>query len=173
MPIETGSSDNLRPLAKPLPDKTTPDGSFSPGVLRLSQRFYPGFQRNTFGDLLEQKIRATDHVVEIGAGSGKGNQTHYELRGKVACYAGIDPDARVLENQYLDDARVGNAESLPFANESFDLVFHTLVAEHFESPLTCNREIANEASVSRGLVVHQYNINITDPKISQNPAENV
>jgi SAM-dependent methyltransferase len=129
-------------LAKSLPGKTTFDGSVSPGVQRLGQRFYPHFHPNVFGDLLEQKIWATDRVLEIGAGSGQGNQTHFELRGKVAYYAGIDPDASVLENKYLDDARVGNAESLPFANESFDLVFHSFVAEHFESPLTCNREIA-------------------------------
>jgi SAM-dependent methyltransferase len=31
---------------------------------------------------------------------------------------------------------------LPFPDSSFDLVFHNYVAEHFASPLVCNREIA-------------------------------
>ncbi len=142
MPVKTITSGNLRLLDKPFPHETTIDGSISHGVQKLWHRFYPHFNSEAFGDLLRQKIRATDHVLEIGAGSGKGNQKHFELRGKVARYMGIDPDARVLENQYLDDARVGKAESLPLANESFDLVFHTFVAEHFQSPQTCNREIA-------------------------------
>jgi ubiquinone/menaquinone biosynthesis C-methylase UbiE len=55
---------------------------------------------------------------------------------------GVDPDRRVLENPYIDEGYAARAEALPFADESFDLVFHHLVAEHFEAPLNALREIA-------------------------------
>jgi SAM-dependent methyltransferase len=143
MSVEASSANRVSSIAKPAsPERPTFDGSVSPAVERLGKRFYPDFHPDVFGDVLKQKVRSMDRVLEIGAGSGHGNQAHFELRGHVAFYAGIDPDPRVVENQYLDDARVGNAESIPFENESFDLVFHSFVAEHFQSPLPCNREIA-------------------------------
>lgn len=119
----------------------------SPAVQTLWQRYYSDYRPDRFSDLLAQRVRPTNYVLEIGAGSGEGNQRHFDLRGKTARYIGIDPDARVLSNRYLDEARVARAESLPFINESFDLVFHAFVAEHFESPLDCNREIARVLKV--------------------------
>jgi SAM-dependent methyltransferase len=93
-------------------------------------------------ELLAQNIRPTHSVLEIGAGSGRNQQAHFTLRGKVARYVGVDADASVLTNPYLDEGHQVRAESLPFAGESFDLVFHHYVAEHFEAPLACNSEIA-------------------------------
>ncbi len=81
-------------------------------------------------------------MLEIGAGSGRCNQNHFDLRGKVARYVGVDPDKSVLENPYLDEANQGTADSLPFPDETFDLVFHYYVAEHFAEPMACHREIA-------------------------------
>ena len=111
-------------------------------VRRVWLRYYPEPVAGRFRELLYQNARECDHVLEIGAGSGKNQQNHFYLRGKVARYVGIDPDASVLANPYLDEGHQGMAEYLPFADESFDLVFHYYVAEHFESPLACNREIA-------------------------------
>ena len=113
----------------------------SPSLQRLWARFYPGHYPCRFPELLFQHIHASDHVLEIGAGSGRGRQNHIAMRGKVARYVGIDPAASVLTNPYLDEAYQCKADSLPFAEESFDLVFHCFVAEHFEFPLACNREI--------------------------------
>jgi SAM-dependent methyltransferase len=114
----------------------------SPAVRSLWSLYYPDQHPRRFNELLNQNIRATDHVLEIGAGSGRNLQHHFELRGKVARYVGIDPDASVLTNPHLDEAYQASAELLPFESESFDVVFHNYVAEHFESPLQCNREIA-------------------------------
>lgn len=104
-------------------------------------RFYPGHYPSRLRELLFQNVRASDHVLEIGAGSGRGKQNRFELRNKVARYVGVDPVASVLTNPYLDEAHQCKADSLPFADASFDLVFHCFVAEHFQSPLACNREI--------------------------------
>jgi SAM-dependent methyltransferase len=105
-------------------------------------RYYPEPTASRFQEMLSENLRTTDHVLEIGAGSGRNQQSHFDLRARVARYVGIDPDASVLTNPYLHEGRQGSAESLPFADKSFDVVFHYYVAEHFKSPAACNREIA-------------------------------
>jgi SAM-dependent methyltransferase len=113
----------------------------SPSVRRLWIRYYSENSSDQLENHILEAIRATDSVLEIGAGSGMGLQNRLDLRGKVAKYVGIDPDPKVLGNPYLDQAYEGKAEELPFADGSFDLVFHRFVAEHFEFPAACNREI--------------------------------
>jgi len=113
----------------------------SPSVRKLWIRYYSEETPDQFEDRVLGTIRPTDCVLEIGAGSGRGLQNRIDLRGKVTKYVGIDPDRKVLGNPYLDQAYEGRAEALPFADESFDLVFHRFVAEHFEFPAPCNREI--------------------------------
>ena len=121
--------------------KRVAEEKLSPSLRRLWTRFYPGHYPSRLRELLFQNIRASDHVLEIGAGSGRGKQNRFEIRNRVARYVGVDPVASVLTNPYLDEAYQCTANSLPFADASFDLVFHCFVAEHFESPLACNREI--------------------------------
>jgi SAM-dependent methyltransferase len=118
------------------------EGRLSDPVQRLWLRYYPVSRHARFKELLQQNIRPTDHVLEIGAGSGTGNQNHFDLRGNVARYVGVDPDKSVLGNPYLDEAHQCAVDSLPFAEESFDVAFHYYVAEHFEEPMACHREIA-------------------------------
>lgn len=118
------------------------DDKWSPSIRELLLRYYPDYSPYRFADLLSQHIHPSACVLEIGAGSGRNNQNHFRLRGKVARYVGVDPDASVLTNPFLDESHQTSAESLPFPNNTFDLVFHTYVAEHFSSPLLCNREIA-------------------------------
>jgi SAM-dependent methyltransferase len=111
-------------------------------VQRLWLRYYPVSRHARFKALLQENIRPADHVLEIGAGSGTANQNHFDLRGRVARYVGVDPDRAVLNNPYLDEAHQCDADHLPFPDESFEVVFHYYVAEHFEEPTACNREIA-------------------------------
>src|SRR5258708_28116797 len=90
------------------------DGRLSDSVQNLWLRYYPVSRHQRFKELLLQNIRPAHHVLEIGAGSGRANQNHFDLRGKVARYAGVDPDKTVLENRYLDEAYQCTADSLPF-----------------------------------------------------------
>ena len=81
-------------------------------------------------------------ALEIGAGSGAGTQIYSPLRGVVGCLIGIDVDPAVGTNPHLDMGVVADASRLPFPDESFDLVFHRTVAEHFEEPASAIKECA-------------------------------
>ena len=111
-------------------------------VRTVWQRYYPDPVPSRFQELLHEYLRPTDHVLEIGAGSGRNQQSHFDLRVRVARYVGIDLDPSVFANPYLHEGRQGTAESLPFPDNSFDVVFHYYVAEHFKSPAACTRESA-------------------------------
>jgi len=128
--------------------------NWSPAVLALLCKYYPNYGYDRFAELLSQNIHPTDHLLEIGAGSGRNHQNHFDLRGRVARYVGVDPDQSVLSNPFLNESHQSSAESLPFADESFDLVFHNFVAEHFESPLDCNRQICRVLKKG-GLLIFQ------------------
>ena len=72
------------------------EGRLSDSVRRLWLRYYPVSRHARFKELLLRNVRPTDRVLEIGAGSGTANQNHFDLRGRVARYVGVDPDESVL-----------------------------------------------------------------------------
>lgn len=118
------------------------EGKINPKVAKLWKRFYPNYDPQRFGALMESYVTPSSRILEVGAGSGEGLQNRFQLKGKVAEYVGIDLDPRVLNNPNLDKALVCAAEALPFEDASFDLVFHTMVAEHLRDPLAATREAA-------------------------------
>jgi SAM-dependent methyltransferase len=118
------------------------DGRIKPKVADLWRRYYPQYRPDQFARSMAARIRPTDLVLEIGVGSLGVNQMHFDLKGWVARHVGIDTDPRVRENPYLDEACQGIAERMPFDDASFDVVFHSYVAEHFAAPSASNREIA-------------------------------
>ena len=128
--------------------------SWIPQVRALLSKYYASYSPNRFAELVSQRVRPCDHVLEIGAGSGRNHQNHFDLRGRVSRYVGVDPVAGVLTNPFLDEGFQASAESLPFEDETFDLVFHNYVAEHFEFPLDCNREISRVLKTG-GLLMFQ------------------
>ncbi|MEQ9406128.1 MAG: class I SAM-dependent methyltransferase [Fuerstiella sp.] len=101
---------------------------------------FPDFDPWHFNTTVDQAVTADSRVLEIGAGSGIGLQTQMPLKDRVSLYAGVDIDPRVLDNPMLHEAHVADAVSLPYPDNSFDLVFHTMVAEHLEDPAASVRE---------------------------------
>jgi SAM-dependent methyltransferase len=64
------------------------------------------------------------------------------FRGAARKVVGVDPDPRVRDNPFLDEAHEGLADRLPFADSSFDLVFCDNVLEHIEDPDAVLRQVA-------------------------------
>jgi SAM-dependent methyltransferase len=133
------------------------DGRIDPKVAQVWERYYPDYNPHRFGVLVESFANSSSRILEVGAGSGQGLQNSFDLKGKVAEYVGIDLDPRVLSNPNLDNALVCPAEDLPFDDDSFDLVFHTMVAEHLPDPLAATREAARVLKVGGYLLFETPN----------------
>ena len=113
-------------------------------VERLDRRWYPEYAANwddhLFRERLLGRIRPSDRLLDLGAGAGIVPMMN--LRGRVAHVAGVDPDPRVADNPYLDEAAVGSAESIPFPDAHFDGVFSDNVFEHLAEPEAVLQEVA-------------------------------
>jgi SAM-dependent methyltransferase len=117
-------------------------GKIKPEVAKLWHKYYPNDTPDRLAAYLEPYVDRSSRVLEIGAGSGLGDQNKFWLKGRVKRYVGIDLDRRVLENPNLDEAQVCDAACLPFESDSFDIVFHTKVAERLTDPAAVMRETA-------------------------------
>jgi SAM-dependent methyltransferase len=82
-------------------------------------------------------------VLDLGAGAGIVKETRFggECCKTVTRVVGVDPDPRVLENPYLDEAAVGVGEKIPFADATFDVVFSNNVLEHLDAPQAVFQEV--------------------------------
>lgn len=113
-------------------------------VEKLDMRWYPGVQKNWDDQLFRERILAalTSDSVALDVGAGAGIVDHMNFRGIAQRVCGVDPDERVVDNPYLDDARVGTAESLPYPDDTFDVVFSDNVLEHLADPEAVFAEVA-------------------------------
>ncbi len=80
-------------------------------------------------------------LLEVGAGTGREG---HELarRGALVCALDFSAEALRLSRQVSRDARLvrGDALGSPFADGTFDLVYHQGLLEHFSDPLPLLRE---------------------------------
>lgn len=105
---------------------------------------YPNYGGNWDNLLFREAILKTlapDNCI-LDLGSGAGIVEYMNFRGKAAKVCGVDPDERVKSNPYLDEAKVGFADKIPYPDNTFDLVFATHVLEHLERPAAVFVEVA-------------------------------
>lgn len=117
------------------------DGRIKPGVKQLWERYYPDYRRSSFKEHVATYLRPDSDVLEIGAGSGTGMQYGFGFKGTVKSCVGVDLDPRVLDNPHLDEAYHADAADLPMPDKSFDVIFHTMVAEHLADPAAAAAEM--------------------------------
>lgn len=113
-------------------------------VAALARTFYPHLQ-NRWDDAAFRKqilvyLFPYSTVLDLGAGRGFISQMNFQ--GIAAKVCGVDPDSCVLSNPFLDEARVGRAEAIPYPDKSFDVVFCNNVLEHLAEPALVFKEVA-------------------------------
>src|SRR5437879_4457731 len=102
----------------------------------MDSRFYPHYANywdaRIFRDAVLRHATKGSLVLDLGAGSGFLEQMNF--RGAVGKVCGLDPDPSVLANPHLDEAKVGCGESIPWPQQTFDVVFSCNVLEHLSDP---------------------------------------
>jgi len=105
-------------------------------IASLDRRWYPNTKGHWDDKLFRAKIldemTTENTVLDIGAGAGIVKEMNF--RGMCAKIYGVDLDQRILENPYLDDAKVADVGELPYADDMFDLVVADNVMEHLNEP---------------------------------------
>jgi SAM-dependent methyltransferase len=104
----------------------------------LDSKLYPGCNGN-WGDekfriYILKKLETRDLILDLGAGVGIVEAMNF--KGLVRLVAGVDPDPAARQNRFLDEFKIlslPNGE-IPYAGNSFDLVFANNVLEHVENP---------------------------------------
>jgi SAM-dependent methyltransferase len=109
----------------------------------IDRTAYPAYaddwDNRLFREAVLERVPAARDVLDLGAGAGIVRDM--DLRGLGPRIHGIDLDPRVLQNPFLDDARVGTAEDLPYPDGSFDLVVCNNVLEHLPDPAIAFAEV--------------------------------
>lgn len=112
-------------------------------VKRLDKTIYPNHEDRWDDKLFREHILAhlspVKTVLDIGAGAGI--VTEMDFRGCAARICGADLDPRVVQNPLLDEGKVADANEVPYADESFDVVFANNVMEHIVEPDNVFQEI--------------------------------
>jgi len=110
---------------------------------RLDRYWYPQLGKNwddtLFREVLLGYITDSSVVLDLGAGAGIIPQMNF--KGKAARVCGVDLDPRVVDNPFLDEGIVGNGDQLPYADETFDVVFSDNVFEHLPDPRAVFSEV--------------------------------
>lgn len=107
------------------------------GMVRwLDRMFYPDVEDSwddrRFRDFVLKHLDKDCTLLDLGAGAGIVSEMNF--RGRAAHVCGLDPDPRVLENPYLDEAKVGLGERIPWPDACFDVVIADNVLEHLSVP---------------------------------------
>ena len=111
----------------------------------LDKIFYPNSKDNWDDKIFRKEIlleiKTNYNILEIGAGSGRILEMNF--KGKCKKVFGVDIDKRVLENDLIDEAYLGLADSMPYFEDNFfDLIYCNNVLEHVELPHLFYKEIS-------------------------------
>ena len=109
----------------------------------IDKKFYCNYNDNWDDEIFRKEIlcRIDKDFVILDLGAGAGIIQQMNFKDEVSRVCGIDPDPRVEGNPYLHEGKNGMGESIPYANESFDLVFSDNVVEHLSDPDAVLKEV--------------------------------
>ena len=130
----------------------------------LEQAIVPGlkYAQYLYEDVLDSHVNGDVDWLDVGCGHHilPVWRAEHERRIVARCrkIVGIDADLASLRKQRSIQVRVlGTISTLPFSDESFDLVTANMVVEHLEAPETQFREIARILKPDGVFILHTPN----------------
>lgn len=104
---------------------------------KIDELFYEKYEDNWDDKLLRKTIlkyiNKQSCILDLGAGAGIVSDMYF--KGLVSEVYGIDPDERVMKNDFLDIGIQGFGDNMNmFSNDKFDLIFSDNVLEHIPNP---------------------------------------
>jgi hypothetical protein len=105
----------------------------------IDRTFYPGYGPNWDDALFREQVlrRLGPNLCLLDLGAGAGIVPQMNFRGLAARVCGLDPDPRVVDNPYLDEAKVGGRFMLKTPNRHH---YVPLIAR--ATPLSFHRRVA-------------------------------
>jgi ubiquinone/menaquinone biosynthesis C-methylase UbiE len=135
----------------------------------IDRVFYPDFVNNWDDQLFRERILEVvdeeSDVLDLGAGAGIVEAMN--MKGKVRRICGIDLDPRVVDNAFLDEGIVCDANHIPYPDQSFDVVSSDNVFEHLEQPELVLKEVCRVLRPNGLLLVKTPNTAHYMPMISR------
>lgn len=134
---------------------------------RIQPIIAPGLRNAQFAykETLETQLGPATRWLDIGCGRRLfpawlpgAEQAQAALASRLNCIFGLDPDLpSLLDNHFVRHRVQGDSSSLPFANESFDLVTANMVIEHVARPEALLAEAFRVLAVRGVLLFHTPN----------------
>jgi SAM-dependent methyltransferase len=120
------------------------------------------YSQDSYEDALRDLINSNTVWLDVGCGyrvlSEWRLEAERELVKRAAYVAGVDMDAAaVAKHRTVQNIRVGSADSLPFPDESFNLVTANMVVEHLANPCQAFAEICRVLSPGGLFLFHTPN----------------
>ena len=113
------------------------------------QQRYAGLVRSTIREALDAGARP---VAVLDFGCGRGHVDIYDFRCKDVRVCGVDVDNAVLDNPFLDEAKLCD-EALDYPDDTFDVVCAAHVFEHLDKPCESMAELYRVLKPGGKLVV--------------------
>jgi len=110
----------------------------------MDRAFYPTMGKNWDDRMLRERImqHLTPASVVLDFGAGAGIVNHMDFRDRAGHICGVDLDPRVEHNPLLHEGKRFDGGTIPYPDETFDVVFADNVLEHLAEPQAVFDEIA-------------------------------
>ena len=111
----------------------------------MDRHLYPSFtdnwDNNIFRKFIEEAVTPESICLDYRARRGALPQMNFIDRAKFV--AGVDPDAAIFENPYLNEAKLIDLSNsiIPYADNTFDIVWSNNVLEHVQAPSIVFNEV--------------------------------
>lgn len=127
-------------------------GKVGAGVRGAVSRFYPNYvsENDLFLSMVARYLRQDSIVLDAGCGSGS---FRYSWKQKVQFLVGCDLTEELPRNLNIDVGVFADLAHLPFAHETFDVIFSHYVMEHVDAPRDVFSEFARVLKPGGKLII--------------------